>query len=113
MTNETMSANEMDGGEMLDTLKIIKIKGRKSVGGVWVTGTMAGHRFEALVFAEHAECESYELDDSRISKLNIREENGREVAKFDRGWDREPTTDAARKITDLLAAGLAELIHGC
>ncbi|MBL8747092.1 MAG: hypothetical protein JNK58_12150 [Phycisphaerae bacterium] len=76
-------------------------------------GTIAGHDFEALVFPEHADEAAFELDDSRISKLWLREKSTRtEVACFDRGWDREPTTDAARAIVGLLAAGLAEHIFG-
>lgn len=108
----TKTTKTTDAGEMLDTLKITKREGRK-VGGNWITGTIAGHKFEALVFPEHAECESYELGNSRISKLWIKNiEENREAANFDRGWDVEPTTPAARQIVDLLAAGLAELVFG-
>ncbi len=101
-----------DPGAMLDTLEITKKTGRPT-GGTWVKGSIAGHAFEALVFPEHAAEASFELDDSRISKLWLREHSTRaEVACFDRGWDREPTTDAARAIVGLLAAGLAEFIFG-
>jgi hypothetical protein len=34
------------------------------------------------------------------------------VANFDRGWDLEPTTDAAREIIGFLAAGIAEHTFG-
>jgi hypothetical protein len=34
------------------------------------------------------------------------------VAAFERGWDVQPTTPAARTIVDLLCAGLAETVHG-
>ena len=108
----TKTTKTTDAGEMLDTLKITKREGRK-VGGTWISGTIAGHKFDALVFPEHAECESYELGTSRISKLWIKNiEENREVTNFDRGWDVEPTTPAARQIVDLLAAGLAELVFG-
>jgi hypothetical protein len=40
-----------------------------SVGGTWVIGLVAGHRFQALVFPAHAESPEYELGESQISKL--------------------------------------------
>ncbi len=86
---------------------------RLSAGGSWVKGTLAGHRFDALVFAEHAECPDYELDDSRISKLWLQSlTDHRVVANFDRGWDIRPTTKTAQAIVDFLAAGLAEHVYG-
>jgi|GEM_PF-2088854 len=101
-----------DPSEMLDTLEITKKTGRPT-GGTWVKGNIAGHTFEALVFPEHATDGAFELDDSRISKLWLQEHfTHAEVACFDRGWDRKPTTDAARTIVGLLAAGIAEHIFG-
>ncbi len=101
-----------DPVEMLATLKIKKNFDRRC-GGTWVTGTIAGHTFSALVFPEHAECESYELDRSRISKLWLKDHaTGLEAANFDRGWDRTPTTDTAQQVVDLLSAGLAETVFG-
>ena len=50
-------------------LEITKTDRRAAGGGTWVHGKIAGHRFQALVFPEHAEVADYELDDSRISKL--------------------------------------------
>lgn len=106
----TKTTKTTDAGEMLETLKITK-RTPRAVGGTWVTGTIAGHKFDALVFPEHAEFESYELGDSKISKLWIKNiEENHVVANFDRGWDLEPTTQAARQIVDLLAAGLADTI---
>ncbi|HMN39478.1 MAG TPA: hypothetical protein PKE29_01440 [Phycisphaerales bacterium] len=100
-------------GEMLATLRITKNDRSRLTGGRWVEGTIAGHRFEALVFPEHAESASYELGTSRISKFHLREQaTGVAVACFDRGWDVMPTTTAAMRITDLLAAGLAETVYG-
>src|SRR5262245_55932182 len=108
----TTKANNSDAGDLLDTLRIKKTEGRK-VGGTWVTGTIADHYFDALVFPEHAECESYELGDSRIAKLYLRRNSDRQtVAHFERGWDVHPTNDLARELVDLLAAGLAEFIFG-
>lgn len=103
-----------DPVEMLETLKITKIDRQGcSGGGSWVSGRIAGHRFEALVFPEHAERESYELDKSRISKLWLKNTiTGETVANFERGWDIRPTTDDAQQIVDLLSAGLAETVFG-
>lgn len=108
----TTPAQPTEPEEMLATLKINKTSGRKT-GGVWVEGTIAGHSFEALVFPEHATDEAYELGTSRISKYFLQENFTHvAVAAFDRGWEVQPTTDAAKKITDLLAAGLAETVFG-
>ncbi len=102
-----------DPAEMLATLMITKTTRRNAGAGTWVTGTIAGHAFEALVFPEHAECESYELGKSRISKLHLRTIATRNpVACFDRGWDVIPINDPARRAVDLLCAGLAETVYG-
>ena len=39
-----------DGSAILETLRITKVQRRTSCGGAWVVGTIAGHRFDALVF---------------------------------------------------------------
>ncbi|MFN9287692.1 MAG: hypothetical protein ACK6EB_06430, partial [Planctomyces sp.] len=97
-----------------DSVKVTKTKGRAlSTGGTWVSGTIAGHNFQILIFPEHAESEEYELGTSRISKLWLRRQADRGVvANFDRGWDIEPATDTAREIVDFLAAGIAEHVFG-
>lgn len=103
-----------DPDDLLETLKITKIE-RQSAGGTgtWVTGTIGGFKFEALVFPEHAEVASYELGKSRISKLFVRHLATRQIAaNFDRGWDVQPTSERARVVVDLLAAGLAETVFG-
>ncbi len=101
-----------DPDDMLATLVITKKTGR-ATGGTWVKGTIAGHGFEALVFPEHAESAAFELGDSRISKLWLRDNATKaEAACFDRGWDTKPMTPAAKAIVDLLAAGLAETVFG-
>lgn len=85
---------------------------RAAAGGTWVIGSVAGHRFEALVFPDHAECEEYELGESRISKLWIQIlADHQTVANFDRGWDILPKSNAVWAIVDFLAAGLADLIY--
>lgn len=96
-----------------DDLEITKTTRQASGAGTWVIGRIAGHRFDALVFPEHAERPDYELGDSRISKLWIRRETDKQtVFNFDRGWDIRPTTNMAAAIADFLAAGLAEHIFG-
>jgi hypothetical protein len=99
--------------EIGDDLVIARKSRRSGVPGTWVTGTLNGHRFQALVFSEHAENPDYELDRSRISKLWLqRLANHYVVANFDRGWDIPPLTKRAQAIVDFLAAGLAEHIYG-
>ena len=112
-TNESkMTNDDIDASDLLDTLKITKVQRRTSAGGAWVKGTIGGHRFDALVFPEHAEQPDYELDDSRISKLWVQRISDRAtVANFDRSWDVRPTTPVAGQIVDLLAAGLAETVY--
>ena len=98
--------------ELGDDLVITRTTRRASGGGTWVCGTIAGHRFDALVFAEHAECPDYELGDSRISKLWVqRIADKTTVVNFDRGWDHRPANPTAARIADFLAAGLAELVY--
>ena len=105
-----MNTNE----DLGDSLKITKTTGRQlNAPSTWVSGTIAGHTFQVLVFEDHAENEEYELGTSRISKLWLRRQaDGQVVANFDRGWDLQPTTDDARAIVDFLAAGIAEHTFG-
>jgi hypothetical protein len=108
-----MQNDEAEGLDLLDSMEIKKIERRTSAGGAWVTGTVAGHRFDALVFPEHAENPDYEIDDSRISKLWLqRIEDRQTVFNWDRGADIEAATPVAAKIVGLLSAGLAEFIYG-
>ena len=99
--------------DLADSLTFTTISRRDSGAGAWVSGRIAGHRFEALVFPEHAESEEYELGTSKISKLWIqRLADQKTVLNFDRGWDVQPTDDLAGRIADFLAAGLAEHVYG-
>ncbi len=108
-----MNANDQNDPEIGDDLEITKTTRRASGAGTWVIGTTNGHRFEALVFPEHAECSNFELGSSRISKLWIKRlSDEKEVCNFDRGWDVRPTTKTAAAIVDFLAAGLAEHTYG-
>jgi len=98
-----------NGEGMLETLEITRVSPRESANGFWVDGTIAGHRFQALIFRDHADLPEWELGDGRIAKLWLkREADGGVVASFERGWHVRPTTDDAAIIVDLLAAGLAE-----
>jgi hypothetical protein len=107
---ETTMHDDLDIG---DDLTFTKTTRRASGGGTWVCGTLSGHRFEALVFRDHAEFEGCELGESRISKLWLQRLADRQtVANFDRDWDVRPTTDEASTIVDFLAAGLAEHTYG-
>src|SRR6478672_7382051 len=82
---ESAMNDDFDASEVLDTLRITKVERRTSAGGAWVSGTIADHRFDALVFPEHAEVPEYELGDSRISKLWIQRISDRlTVVNFDR-----------------------------
>jgi len=94
-------------------LEITKTARRDSAPGTWVSGRIAGHRFEALVFSQHAEEPEFELPGSRISKLWIKRlADKRTVCNFDRGWDVRPADATAAAIVDFLAAGLAEHTYG-
>jgi hypothetical protein len=88
------------------------IQNPRSAGGTWVIGLVAGHRFQALVFPEHAEAADYELADSRISKLWVqRVADGKVVFNWDRGADVPAADAAASAVVDFLAAGLADHVH--
>ncbi|HLP85625.1 MAG TPA: hypothetical protein VK157_14845 [Phycisphaerales bacterium] len=101
-----------DPAAIIASMHISKRDGRPT-GGNWVSGTIAGHNFEALVFPQHAETESNELGKSRISKLHVKHEiTKRTAASFDRGWDVMPTSSMAEAIVDVLASGLAETVFG-
>ncbi len=98
--------------ELGDDLVIIKTSRRAAAGGTWVYGAIAGYRFDALVFAEHAECPDYELGDSRISKLWIaRLKNKETVFNWDRGMDIPAASAKTQAVVDFLADGLAEHIY--
>jgi hypothetical protein len=98
--------------EMGDDLVITKTTRRAAGGGTCVVGSVAGYRFDALVFPEHAECPDYELGDSRISKLWLSRIANKETSfNWDRGLDIPAASKKAQAVVDFLAAGLAELIY--
>jgi hypothetical protein len=104
--------NQRFEDDLASDLRIHKASRRAAGGGTWVRGTIAGHRFDALVFPEHAECEAYELATSRISKLWLQRIADKQIVfSWDRGQDVDAQTDLAQAIVDFLAAGLATTIY--
>ncbi len=107
MTKTTDHNNDID----LD-LAITKIEQRAGASGTWVLGTVnEEYKFNALVFPEHAECESYELGQSKISKLWIQRTADRTTLfNFDRGLDAPAANAEIQVIVDFLCEGLADLV---
>lgn len=96
-------------------LTINKISNRnRAAGGSWVQGKInEDYRFDALVFADHAENESYELGRSRISKLWIQRLADRKVMfSFDRGLNVPATNTEIQVVVDFLCEGLSDLVFG-
>jgi hypothetical protein len=94
-------------------LRITRTSRRASGAGTWVSGTLSGHRFDALVFPEHAQNPDYEIGDSRISKLWIqRLADQTQVFNWDRGPDIPAADVTTQAIVDFLCAGLAESTFG-
>ncbi len=95
-----------------DDLTITRTTRQAAGAGTWVFGRVAGHRFEGLVFPEHAEYPAYEIGDSRISKLWVQRLADRQtVFNWDRGADVTAVDEAAQAVVDFLAAGLAEHVY--
>ena len=89
-------------------LEITKVTQRPSCGGAWLDGTLNGHRFQALVFPEHAEIPEYEINDSRISKLWIQRIADRAIVfNWDRGADIPAASGEVQAIVEFLCEGLA------
>ena len=93
--------------EIGDDLEITKTNRRTYSGGAWVSGTLHGHKFEALVFPEHAENAEWEIGDSKISKLWIQRDR-KTVFNWDRGADVPAADQTVQAIVDFLCAGLAD-----
>lgn len=104
-----MTSEEFDVGY---DLQITSRSRRESADGTWVKGTLNGHRFEALAFAEHADSADWEYEQSRLSKLWVQRIADRTTTfHWDRGMD-VPAADAATEaIVSFLAEGLADLIY--
>jgi len=98
--------------ELGDDLRITKTTRRASGGGTWVCGTIAGYRFDALVFPEHADNHDWEIAESRISKLWVaRLANKETVFNWDRGMDQPAASAKTQAVVDFLTAGLAHLVY--
>ena len=98
--------------EMGDDLRITKTTRRASGGGTWVIGTIAGYRFDALVFPAHAENPEWELGQSRISKLWLSKLSNKETSfNWDRGLDVPAASQRVQAVVDFLAAGLADYVY--
>jgi hypothetical protein len=111
MGAKTMTS-EINDLELGDDLVITKTTRRASGGGTWVCGSLNGHRFDALVFPEHAENPEWEIDDSRISKLWVqRLADRQEVFNWDRGADVPAADPLAAAIVDFLSVGLADHVY--
>jgi hypothetical protein len=108
-----MTNTNNDGANDIDLdLTITKIDRRTMGGGTWVIGTVNDqYKFNALVFAEHAESEDYELGKSKISKLWIeRTADHKTLFNFDRGLDVPAANTEIQVIVDFLSTGLADLV---
>ncbi len=112
MTAASPSRNRLQQSGVGDDLQITETIPRKTAGGTWVCGTVAGHRFHALVFREHATRASYELGTSRISKLGIvRLDDDQIVFNWDRGLDGLAASAETQALVDFLAVNLADLAY--
>ena len=77
-------------------LMMTKTTRRLAGAGTWVCGTIHGHRFDALVFPEHAENPEWEIGESRISKLWLQRRDDKvTVYNWDRGQDQAPADKTA------------------
>ena len=104
----TDTNDDLDVGHDLEIKKVT----RRASGGTWVCGTLSGHRFDALVFPEHADNPEWEIGDSRISKLFVQRLADRQtVFNWDRGADVSAADHLTRAIVDFLAGGLADHIY--
>jgi hypothetical protein len=107
-----MNATPPDDLDIGDDFRITRQSRRAAGSGTWVCGRLNGHRFEALVFPEHADNPQWEIGTSRISKLWVQRLADRvTVFHWDRGADVPAADPTAEAIVDFLAAGLAETTY--
>lgn len=109
----TYQNSDDTGLDLGDDLVFTNTSRRASGAGTWVCGTIHGHRFDALVFPDHAVNPDWEIADSRISKLWIqRLADEKMVFNWDRRADVSADNATVHAIVDFLCAGLAEHIYG-
>ena len=107
-----MSATSPEDLDLGFDLEITTVTRRAAGAGTWVCGTLSGHRFDALVFPEHADNPEWEIGDSCISKLFIqRLADKQTVFNWDRGADVPAADQTVAWIVDFLAGGLADHIY--
>lgn len=104
-----MNVNDLDLN-----LEITRVRDRDHAGGTWVSGRIEGFRFDALVFAEHADNPEYEIGQSRISKLSVQRLSDRKtVFNWDRGMDVNAADGSVEQaVVGFLCDGLAEFVFG-
>jgi hypothetical protein len=79
------------------------------MGRCWASGVVLDYAFNALVFPDHATLPSYELGNSRISKLEIyRRDVNLRVVNFDRGWDIRPDSEELERAVQIVCKRLAK-----
>jgi hypothetical protein len=109
MTN----ANGTPDLDIGDDLVVTKTTRRAAGSGTWVCGKLHGHRFDALVFPEHADNPEWEIGESRISKLWVqRLADKKTVFNWDRSADVPAENATVQAIVDFLCAGLADHTYG-
>lgn len=84
--DEAMKAYEMDK------------KHPRQMGGKYMKTEKNGMTAVFLVFEQPSE--TYGIDGGRISKLEIRDNNKKFLANYDRGWDIQPENTEAKKFLD-------------
>ena len=57
---------------------------------MWSKGIINGYEYWVKHFAEGSE---FGINGGRISKLAIRDQQGRWLVNYDRGWDQRPTKE--------------------
>ena len=93
-------------------LEITKVRQQATGAGTWVCGTLSEHRFEALIFPQHAAIPNWEIGDSRISKLWVQRLAERRITlNWDRGEDVRAADELTQSIFDFLAGGLVDHIY--
>lgn len=104
----------MNEEELRREVQVLQFHRRLTVGGAWVGGIVAGHRFQALVFAAPPVVPEWDVrPPACISKLWLqRIADKTTVFNWDRGRDIPAASDEVEGIIDALAATLPEQTWG-